>query len=154
MQGLRYDTRMQHQAPDPDFDARVRNNFALQGLMTTLGAKILSVQPGAVEIALLPRPDFSQQNGFVHAGAIASILDSACGYSAVSLMPADVDALTVEFKINLLRPAIGTRMIARGHVVKSGQTLSVCQGECFAETESGEKLIATMQNTIMTIRGR
>lgn len=140
--------------PDPNYINRVRDNFTLQGIMATLGAHILSVKPGAVEIALEPRPELSQQNGFVHAGAIATILDSACGYSAVSLMPADVDALTVEFKINLLRPAVGKRMIARGRVMKPGQTLSFCQGECYAETDQGEKLIATMQNTVMTIRDR
>jgi uncharacterized protein (TIGR00369 family) len=140
--------------PDPNFEARVRANFALQGIMATLGATILSVKPGAVEIALLPRPELSQQNGFTHAGAVATILDSACGYSAVSLMPANVDALTVEFKINLLRPAVGKRLIARGRVIKAGQTLTVCTGDCFAETDEGEKIVATMQNTVMTIRER
>lgn len=131
---------------------RVRTNFAKQTIMTTLGAEMIAVEPGRIEIALTPRPDLCQQNGFIHAGVIATILDSACGYSAVSLMPTDVDALTVEFKINLLRPAVGERIIARGRVVKPGRTLTFCEGEAVALTAQGEKLIATMQNTVMTIR--
>ena len=147
-----YLTHMDFNAPDPNYVNRVRSNFALQGIMATLGATITRVEPGFVEITLIPSPELSQQNGYVHAGAVSTILDSACGYAAVSLMPPDVDALTVEFKVNLLRPAVGKRLIARGRVIKAGKTLTICQGDCYAETDHGEKHIATMLNTVMTIR--
>ena len=137
---------------DPDFEARVRASFALQTMMSTLGAEMIHVAPGEIDLAMFPQPQFTQQNGFIHAGAVASIMDSACGYAAMSLMPAEVDALTVEFKINLLRPAQGMRLIALGRLIKAGKTLTVCEGRCVAETDSGEKLIATMTNTVMTIR--
>jgi uncharacterized protein (TIGR00369 family) len=98
---------------------RVRSSFAKQGLMTTLGATLGSVSPGMVEIVLRPHPAISQQHGFVHGGAVSAIADSAAGYAALTLMPADTGVLTTEFKINLLAPAAGERIVARGRVVKS-----------------------------------
>jgi len=139
---------------DPGFEARVRASFARQRVMETIGAELIRVEPGAVEIALLARPELTQQHGFVHAGILATILDSACGYAAFSLMPADVAVLTVEYKINLLRPASGTRMVARARVVKPGQTLTVCTADAFAQTGSEEKLVATMLATIMAVPER
>jgi uncharacterized protein (TIGR00369 family) len=100
-----------------DFEARVRASFARQGLMRTLGARLGAVAPGRVEIELRPSLEISQQHGFVHAGAVGAIADSAAGYAALSLMPADRGVLTAEFKINLLAPATGARVIARGKVV-------------------------------------
>lgn len=110
---------------DPDFQTRIQASFDKQGLMGTLGAAILRIAPGAVDIALSPSPSVSQQHGFVHAGAVSAIADSAAGYAALSLMPPGAGVLTTEFKINLVAPAAGERIIARGRVVKSGRTLTL-----------------------------
>ncbi|HVG04689.1 MAG TPA: PaaI family thioesterase [Burkholderiaceae bacterium] len=115
--------------------------------MDTIGATLARVQPGIVEVALTYRADLTQQHGFLHAGIVATILDSACGYAAFSLMAANVAVLTVEYKINLLRPAQGDRFIARGEVVRAGQTITVCSGAVFAQG-SDEKQIATMLATV------
>ena len=133
---------------DPQFEARVRASFARQRAMDTIGATLARVEPGIVEVALPYRAELTQQHGFLHAGIVATILDSACGYAAFSLMAADVAVLTVEYKINLLRPAQGGRFVARAHVVRAGQTLTVCAGDVFAQTGAGEKLIATMMATV------
>jgi len=133
---------------------RVRASFAKQGLMATLGAVLVSVSPGHVEIALRPRPEVSQQHGFVHAGAVSAIADSAAGYAALSLMPADTGVLTAEFKINLLAPAAGERILARGRVVKAGRTLTLAQAEVFAESAGQEKLVALLTATLMAVKGR
>lgn len=135
-------------------DARIRASFDKQGLMTTLGATLGNVAPGSVEIALRPGPAISQQHGFVHAGAVAAIADSAAGYAALTLMPADSGVLTAEFKINLLAPASGDRIVARGRVVKAGRTLTLAQAEVFAEADGKEKLVAMLTATLMAVRGR
>ncbi|MBC7576746.1 PaaI family thioesterase [Tardiphaga sp.] len=137
-----------------DPEQRIRASFAKQGLMATLGATLGSVAPGAVEIVLLPGPAVSQQHGFVHAGAVSAIADSAAGYAALSLMPAGSGVLTTEFKINLLAPATGDRIIARGRVVKSGRTLTLALAEVFAERAGQERLIALLTATLMSITGR
>lgn len=137
-----------------EVEARVRASFDKQGLMTTLGATLESVLPGEVEIALEPQPAVSQQHGFVHAGAVSAIADSAAGYAALSLMPAGTGVLTTEFKINLLAPAIGDRIIARGTVVKAGRTLTLAQAEVIAQTNGEEKLVAFLTGTLMSIEGR
>jgi uncharacterized protein (TIGR00369 family) len=133
---------------------RIRLSFSKQGLMTTLGATLGGISPGAVEIILRPSPAISQQHGFVHAGAVSAIADSAGGYAALSLMPAGRGVLTTEFKINLIAPAAGERIIARGRVVKPGRTLTVVQTEVFAESQGQEKLIALLTATMMSIEGR
>ena len=122
--------------------------------MTTLGATLERVAPGIVEIALTPAPAVSQQHGFVHAVAVSAIADTAAGYAALSLMPADAGVLTTEFKINLLAPAAGERIIARGRVVKAGRTLTLAQADVFAQSGGQEKLIALLTATLMTIKGR
>jgi uncharacterized protein (TIGR00369 family) len=122
--------------------------------MTTLGATLGSVSPGTVEIQLRPRPGISQQHGFVHAGAVSAIADSAAGYSALTLMPAGTGVLTTEFKINLLAPAAGESIVARGRVVKAGRTLTLAQTEVFATTGGQEKLIAFLTATLMAVTGR
>lgn len=137
-----------------DFEERVRSSFAKQGLMSTLGAMLVKVAPGAVEIALRPTPSIMQQHGFVHAGAVSAIADTAAGYAALSMMPQGRGVLTTEFKINLLAPALGDRIIARGRVVKAGRTLTLAQTEVFAESAGHEKLIALLTATLMTIEGR
>jgi uncharacterized protein (TIGR00369 family) len=133
---------------------RVRSSFAKQGLMATLGATLGNVSPGLVEIVLSPHPAISQQHGFVHGGAVSAIADSAAGYASLSLMPADTGVLTTEFKINLLAPAEGELIIARGRVVKAGRTLTLAQAEVFAKTGGQEKLIALLTATLMAVRGR
>jgi uncharacterized protein (TIGR00369 family) len=138
-------------APDPDFEARVRASFARQRVMATLGATLVRVAPGEAEIALPYRSELTQQHGFLHAGIVATILDSACGYAAFSLMPPNVAVLTVEYKLNLLRPASGERMVARARVVRAGQTLTVCAGDVYAQTGDTEKAVATMLATIMAV---
>ncbi len=139
---------------DPQYEARVRASFAGQRVMETLGASLVRVEPGAVEIVLPFRADLTQQHGFLHAGIVATILDSACGYAAFSLMPADAAVLTVEYKINLLRPAAGERFAARARVVRAGQTLTVCSGDVFAQEGEEEKAVATMLATIMAVAER
>jgi uncharacterized protein (TIGR00369 family) len=117
------------QARDPDFEAKVRDSFARQGIMAHLGARLQRVEPGLVEIAVPFRPELSQQHGYFHAGVVATVADSAAGYAAFSLMPVGSSVLSVEFKVNLMAPADGQRLVARGKVVRSGRTLTVCQME-------------------------
>lgn len=134
--------------------ARIQQSFSKQGLMTTLGASLDKVEAGAVEISLRPSPAVSQQHGFVHAGAVAAIADSAAGYAALSVMPEGSGVLTAEFKINLLAPAAGERIVARGRVLKAGRTLTLSQADVFAVKGGEEKLIAHLTATLMAIVGR
>lgn len=137
--------------PDPNFEARVRASFSAQPLMQTLGARIVKIAPGEVHVELPFSAALTQQDGFIHAGAITSIVDSACGYAAFSLMPADAAVLTVEFKVNLLSPAKGERFVAIGKVVKPGRTLTVCSGEVVAYAGGETKPVAMMQATMMQL---
>ncbi len=139
---------------DPAFRARIQASFEKQGLMSTLGASIVRISPGAVEIALPASPSVSQQHGFIHAGAVAAVADTAAGYAALSLMPPRVGVLTTEFKINLVAPATGDRILARGRVVKAGRTLTLAQTEVVAESAGEEKLVALLTATLMAIEGR
>jgi uncharacterized protein (TIGR00369 family) len=149
------ETAVTHFEPqDPDYRRRVRSSFERQQVMVTLGARMTRIEPGEVEIRLPYREDLTQQHGFLHAGIVATILDSACGYAAFSLMPAQAAVLSVEYKINLLRPAAGETFIARGRVIKPGRTLTVSSGDTFALTDGREELIATMVGTIMTLYDR
>lgn len=144
---------MTHSPTAEPFD-RVRASFARQGLMATLGAHLVHVAPGEVDIALVPSPAVGQQHGFVHAGAVAAIADSAAGYAALTTMRPEAGVLTVEFKINLLAPAGGDRLVARGRVVKAGRTLTLAQSEVTAESNGATKLVAVLTATLMTIEGR
>lgn len=141
---------------DADFAARTHASFARQPAMATIGARLERVEPGAVAIALGHRPELTQQHGFVHAGIVATALDSACGYAAFTLMPADAGVLTIEFKINLLRPARGPRFVMEGRVVKPGRTISVVDGHAWQLGDDGGErtLVATMTATVMTVTGR
>jgi uncharacterized protein (TIGR00369 family) len=135
--------------------ARVGDSFARQAAMTTLGATLGEVAPGRVSVLLAHRAALTQQHGYLHAGMIATALDTACGYAAFSLMPADAAVLTIEFKINLLAPARGPRFRFEGEVVKPGRTISVVDGRALQFDGPGEeRLIATMTATVMTIVGR
>ena len=140
--------------PPDEQQARVRASFAKQGLMTTLGATLDSVSPGLVEIIVNPHPAILQQHGFVHGGVVSAIADTAAGYAALSLMPADTGILTTEFKINFLAPATGERILARGRVVKAGRTLTLAQAEVFAKTGGQEKLVALLTATLMVVKRR
>lgn len=140
---------------DPEYGTRVRGSFARQNAMHTLGVELAHVAPGEIELRLPFSDRYTQQHGFMHAGIIAAALDSACGYAAFSLMPADAAVLSVEFKVNLLAAAQGDSFAFRARVIKAGRTLSVCDASAFAISENGvERLIATMTGTIMTIVGR
>jgi uncharacterized protein (TIGR00369 family) len=138
--------------PDPEFESRIRSSFALQQLMTTIGAKLTKVVPGEVHIELPFNSAWTQQDGFIHAGIITSIVDSACGYAAYTLIPAGAGVLTVEYKVNFLSPAKGHSFVGVGRVIKPGRTLTVCSGEVLALDEGERKLIATMQATMMRIQ--
>jgi uncharacterized protein (TIGR00369 family) len=137
---------------DPAFEARVRASFGRQAVMATLGAALARVDPGEIEIAWPYRADLAQQHGFLHAGILATMLDSACGYAAFSLMPADAAVLSVEFKLNLLAPAAGERFVARAQVIRPGRTLTVCEADGFAIQGGAEKRVATMLGTMMCVR--
>lgn len=146
---------MTHFAPkNPDYAARVRDSFSRQGAMALIGAELAHVAPGAVDIAVAFRPELSQQHGFFHGGIVGTIADSAGGYAAFSLMPADASVLTVEYKMNLVAPAEGTRMVARGRVLKPGRTLSVCHVDVFVNRDGREHRCAVLLQTLMTMAGR
>lgn len=139
---------------DPDYDARVRASFARQRAMQTIGARLVRVEPGVVELELPFRDDLTQQHGFLHAGIVTTLVDSACGYAALSVMDKESAVLSVEYKVNLLAPAVGDRMRAVGRVIKSGRTLVVCQGEVIAVAGENESVVTIMQATMMAVRGR
>jgi len=138
---------------DADFEARVRTSFARQNFMEFLGARILSVAPGAVGIELPIRRELEQQHGFAHAGAAWSIADSAAGYATLSLMAPGDGVLTVELKINLLAPAKGERLIARGKVERAGRRLTVARADVYAVAGGAETHVATAMGTFMTMSG-
>ncbi len=150
--------RAEPQAPwkplDPGFAARVRTSFARQGAMRLIGAVLAEVQPGYCAITLVPRPEVAQQHGYVHAGIVGAIADSAGGYAGFTLFPPDASVLTVEFKLNLLAPAAGERLVAEGFVVKPGRTLAITRGEVHAEGAGKRTLVALMQQTLMVMHGK
>ena len=135
-----------------DVEARVRHSFARQGYMATLGAELVHVAAGEVDIALPFSDRLTQQDGFLHAGVVAGVTDSACGYAALTTMAAEAEVLTVEFKINLLAPAAGERLVARGRVIRSGRTLTVCRGDAVTISHGREKHVATLTTTMIAIR--
>ena len=139
---------------DPDFEAKVRDSFGKQTAMQSLGAVIGRVKPGSVEIEMPYRADFTQQHGFVHGGIVTAIVDSACGYAALSLSVRETQVLTVEYKVNFVAPARGDRLLARGEVVRSGSTITVCKGDVFAYEGKDEKLVASMLTTMMLMPNR
>jgi uncharacterized protein (TIGR00369 family) len=139
---------------DSAFELKVRENFGRQAVMGEIGAVLGRVEPGEVEIELPFRAELTQQHGFIHAGIMATILDSACGYAAFSLMPASASVLSIEFKINLLAPAIGDSLLAVGTVVRPGRTITASRGEAFSRSEGQKEPVAVMQATMMTVLGR
>jgi uncharacterized protein (TIGR00369 family) len=143
----------EHSPRDPAFATTVADSFARQGLMRTLGARLVRVAPGEVEIAADFHEGLSQQHGFFHAGATSAIADSAAGYAALSLFDAGSGVLTVEFKINLLAPAAGERIVARGRVERSGRTITVCRADVVVVKDGAEKAVATGLYTMMRVEG-
>lgn len=137
------------QPKDPGYEARVRSSFARQKFLETLAAELVSVRPGQVEIKLPYRESLTQQDKYLHAGAIATIADTACGYAALSLANPESEVLTVEYKVNLMAPAVGDHFVARGRVIKPGKTITFCSGEVFSIKGKREKLVVTMLASIM-----
>jgi len=141
---------MRHQARNTNFAEEIKQSFAKQTIMGLIGAQLTRVEPGIIEIALPYRADLAQQHGYLHAGIVTTIADSACGYAAYSLMPANSEVLSVEFKVNLLLPAKGEMFLASAEVVKSGKTLTVVRADVFSLGQEGERtLIATMLGTMI-----
>ena len=139
--------------PNPLFVEEIKRSFGQQTIMRLIGAELSDVQPGVVEITLPYRADLTQQHGYLHAGIVTTVADSACGYAAFSLMPAGSEVLSVEFKVNLLRPARGEKFIARAAVIKAGKTLTVVRADVFGIGSSGDReLVATMQGTMICLR--
>jgi uncharacterized protein (TIGR00369 family) len=141
----------QFEPRNPDFKARVTQSFSEQMVMQTINASLLAVDAGRVEIGLPYQRELTQQNGFIHAGISSTILDSACGYAAFSLMPVEAQVLTIEFKINLLAPAAGEKFRAIGTVRKPGRSVFVAESELYASSDGSDKLVATMVGTLMAI---
>jgi uncharacterized protein (TIGR00369 family) len=139
---------------DPDYKSRVTASFNLQASMQHLGITLARIEPGEVELRFDFRPELTQQDGFIHAGITATAVDSACGYAAFTLMPANARVLTIEYKINLLAPARGDYFRAIGRVVKPGRTITVCEGELLACKGPASKRVATMSATLMAVFGQ
>lgn len=143
-------TRVRNWQPrNPDYQSVVRESFVRQSMMTTLGVRIEHIAPGEIDLTAPFAPQFGQQNGFWHAGAISSLADSANGYAAFTLAPPESDVLAVEFKINLLAPALGDTFLAQGRVLRPGRTLTVCLAEVFGMAGEERTPIATMLSTII-----
>ena len=137
---------------NPSFAEDVAVSFAQQPIMNLIGARLSLVEPGVVEITLPYRADLAQQHGYLHAGVVATIADSACGYAAFTLMPAGSNVLSVEFKVNLLRPAQGVEFVTRAEVIKAGRTLTVVRADVFGiDDKAGRELVATMQGTMISL---
>ena len=144
---------MPHEASNPTFVEEVRDSFTRQTIMNLIGGELTRVEPGVIEITLPYRADLTQQHGYVHAGIITTIADSACGYAAYTLMPPGSDVLAVEFKVNLLRPAQGDAFVARAEVIKSGRTLTVVRADVHAlGPGDSRELVAIMQGTMMRLQ--
>ena len=139
---------------DPDYEQRVRESFARQRAMETFGARLLRVAPGEVEIGFDFQEAFTQQHGYLHAGLVTALVDTACGYAALTLMEPGAEVLSVEFKLNLLSPAAGQSFVARARVIRSGRNITVCAGDLYALKGGGaEKVVATMLATMMKVAG-
>ena len=141
-----------HKPRNPSFAEEIKQSFAQQTIMSLIGAELSRIEPGLVEIMLPYRADLAQQHGYLHAGIVSTIADSACGYAAYSLMPTNSEVLSVEFKVNLLRPAKGERFFAAAEVVKAGKTLTVVRADVFGVAQNGDReLVATMLGTMICL---
>jgi len=140
------------QPSDPNYETRVRASFDRQEVMTTFGASLVRLSPGEAEIEFPYAPGLTQHNGYIHAGVITTVVDSACGYAAYTLMPADSDVLSIEYKVNFMSPALGEKFRGVGRVVKAGRTVTVCSGDVIAIANGVEKVVATMLATMITMK--
>ncbi len=146
---------MSMETRNPAFVEEVKRSFALQPIMDLIGGRLSLVGPGVVEITLPFRAELGQQDGYLHAGILTTIADSASGYAAYSLMPPDSSVLSVEFKVNLLRPAQGVAFVASAEVIKAGRTLTVVRADVFALDAKGDRtLVATMLSTMICLRNQ
>jgi uncharacterized protein (TIGR00369 family) len=141
-----------HKPIDPDYTNRVRTSFKRQGVMETIGAKIITIEPGVVEIDFPYSKSLTQQHDYIHAGIITTVVDSACGYAAYTLMPNDSEVLSIEYKVNFMSPAKGEFFKAIGKVLKSGRNITVCSGDVIAIDQGKEKTVATMLATMMMVK--
>jgi uncharacterized protein (TIGR00369 family) len=139
---------------NPDFDARVRDSFSRQPFMAYIGASIEVVEPGYVEVHLRYSKDLTQQHGFIHGGVLATIADNAAGYAAFTLMAADASVLTVEYKLNILRPGQGEKMVAKAKVIKPGRNLTIVDSDVYALRDNEEVMCVTSIQTLMALPGR
>src|SRR5512134_2146889 len=141
-----------YQPMDPHFESRIRSSFEKQGVMKTIGGNLVKVIPGEVQIDFSFHESLTQQHGYIHAGVITAVVDSACGYAAYTLMPADSEVLTIEYKVNFMSPAKGDRFKGIGRVLKPGRNITVCTGDVIAMDKGKEKIVATMQATMISVR--
>jgi uncharacterized protein (TIGR00369 family) len=142
---------LQFQAKDPDFKARITQSFSEQAVMQHINASLIGIDAGQVEIGFPYQLALTQQDGFIHAGISSTVMDSACGYAACTLMPVEARVLTIEFKINLLAPAAGDAFRAVGKVRKPGRSVFVAEAELYASSNGSDKLVATMVGTLMAM---
>lgn len=136
---------------DPDYEDRIRSSFDKQGVMKIIGAKLVRVLPGEVHIEFPFTESLTQQHGYIHAGIITSVVDSACGYAAYTLMSADSEVLTIEYKVNFMSPAKGEKFKGIGRVLKPGRKITVCSGDVIAVDKGKEKIVATMLATMISV---
>lgn len=136
---------------DPNYETRVRSSFEKQGIMKTIGAALTKVEPGEVVIEFSYDTSLTQQHGYIHAGVATAVVDSACGYAALTLMPPDSEVLTIEYKVNFMSPAKGERFKGIGKVLRTGRTITVCSGDVVAIENGKEKVVATMLATMMSV---
>ncbi len=138
-------------AIDPNYETRVRSSFEKQDVMKTIGASLIKMAPGEVVIEFSYDQSLTQQNGYIHAGVVTTVVDSACGYAAYTLMPADSEVLTIEYKVNFMSPAKGETFKGIGKVLRSGRTITVCSGDVIAVEGGKERVVATMQATMISL---
>ena len=139
---------------DGEWERRVRASFARQGAMQLIGARVAQLAPGRCSLSVPFRPELAQQHGYFHAGISSTVADSAGGYAALTLFPANAEVLTVEFKINLLAPALGQTLVADARVVRSGRTLTICTVEVDVVRDGSRIACALMQQTLMRVENR
>lgn len=143
-----------YQPSDPNYESRIRNSFEKQEAMKTIGAKLVTVMPGEVHIEFSFLESLTQQHGYIHAGIITTVVDSACGYAAYTLMPAESEVLTIEYKVNFMFPANGNRFKGVGRVIKPGRNITVCSGDIISFDGEKEKIVATMLATMISVGKR